>query len=103
MIFNKKSGLFVLFLICLTELFFIGYLTKENAFIKRKFEKQKKELNDLLLRNEIYDIYNSRLDFYASIPLKITDGKHKFLIIVNLGYLKEKLIQKHLKSMFLIF
>ena len=91
-IFSKKGLLFGLLLICLTEAVYIGHLMKKNTFLKEKLEKQQEELNTTLEKNEIYRIYESGMDFYGSIPLKITDGKHKFLIIVGLDYLKANLM-----------
>lgn len=93
MIFSNKRVLFVLFFICLLELFLIVYLTQQNTAFKKKFVKQQKELNATLEKNELYEIYESRKERFASIPLKITDGLKKYILLTNLAYLKARMFK----------
>ena len=92
-IFSKKGLLFGLLLICLTEAVYIGHLMKKNTFLKEKLEKQQEELNATLEKNEIYEIYKSRIERFAGIPLKITDGKKKYILLTNLAYLKARMFK----------
>ncbi|BBB32712.1 hypothetical protein TTHT_1182 [Thermotomaculum hydrothermale] len=71
------------------------YIDNKNEMVRRE-----KEIKKELKRNEFYGIYKSGSSQFYDIPLRITDGKTKYIIILNLNTLRDRIFPCKCKNDF---